>query len=315
VLKRFGGTGNRSLFGSHVPEAADLIIANPPYVRTQVMGALQAQALARRFGLTGRVDLYYAFLIGMSQVLKPRGIAGIIVSNRFMTTNSGAGVRAAVRQRFNLRHVWDLGDTKLFNAAVLPAVLLVEGCDSHPAEAPRFTSIYETDDPAEHEAADPIDALQREGVVETPAGRRFRVQHGRLEATAVPDAIWRVATEAGNAWLATVKAHTWGTFGDIGRVRVGVKTCADNVFIRSDWEDTPLNERPELLRRVTTHHVARRFRALWPEKCRYILYPHEVMNGKRRAVSLSLYPRSGAYLRRHRAILEQRQYVLEAGRM
>ncbi|HET9032632.1 MAG TPA: N-6 DNA methylase, partial [Dokdonella sp.] len=61
----------------------DLVIANPPYVRTQIMGAQQAQQLARQFGLTGRVDLYYPFLLGISRVLGEDGVAGVITSNRF----------------------------------------------------------------------------------------------------------------------------------------------------------------------------------------------------------------------------------------
>lgn len=43
----------------------DIVIANPPYVRTQVMGASQAQQLSRHFGLSGRVDLYYPFLLAI----------------------------------------------------------------------------------------------------------------------------------------------------------------------------------------------------------------------------------------------------------
>ena len=70
------------LFGSAAPY--DMIIANPPYVRTQIMGADRAQQLAQQFGLTGRVDLYHAFLLGMATVLAPGGAAGFIVSNRFM---------------------------------------------------------------------------------------------------------------------------------------------------------------------------------------------------------------------------------------
>ena len=118
VLEHFGDSGNGSLFRPSVPKAYDLIIANPPYVRTQIMGASTAQLLAKQFGLTGRVDLYYAFILGMAWVLKPQGVAGIIVSNRFMTTRSGASVRQALLERFNIHHVWDLGDTKLFDAAV-----------------------------------------------------------------------------------------------------------------------------------------------------------------------------------------------------
>src|SRR5262245_59855475 len=64
------------LFTETTPEGFDMIIANPPYVRTQVLGAKQAQFLAARFGLLGRVDLYHAFIVAMAKLLKPRGTAG-----------------------------------------------------------------------------------------------------------------------------------------------------------------------------------------------------------------------------------------------
>lgn len=76
----------------------DLIIANPPYVRTQVMGSLEAQRLAAEFGLSGRVDLYHAFLLAMAKVLASKGAAGFIVSNRFMTTKGGGALRVVRRQ-------------------------------------------------------------------------------------------------------------------------------------------------------------------------------------------------------------------------
>ena len=187
VLEHFRIGGLGSLFRNHAAsEGYDLIIANPPYVRTQIMGTAQARILAAQFGLSGRVDLYYAFILGMSQVLKPRGVAGIIVSNRFMTTKSGASVRQTLLDRFSVRHAWDLGDTKLFDAAVLPAVLLVEGKDGKRAEAPAFTSIYQTSEPGCGMAADPISALNAEGVVEVEDGRRFQVQHGALDTNGTP---------------------------------------------------------------------------------------------------------------------------------
>ncbi|MEX2408480.1 MAG: TaqI-like C-terminal specificity domain-containing protein, partial [Rhodovibrionaceae bacterium] len=314
VLEHFGASGHGSLFHRAVPEAYDLIIANPPYVRTQIMGATQAQLLAEQFGLAGRVDLYYAFILGMSQVLKPKGIAGIIVSNRFMTTRSGASVRQAVFDRFNIRHAWDLGDTKLFEAAVLPAVLLVEGKNGHKHETPTFTSIYQTTEPATGTATDPITALDTEGVIEIDDGRHFHVQHGKLNTNGTPDGVWRIATDAVDTWLATVEANSWGTFRDIGKIRVGVKTCADKVFIRNDWHDMPASDRPELLKPLTTHHIARRFKPLASDQPSQILYPHEVVQGRRHAVDLPRHPRSQAYLEAHRQALEGRRYVIEAGR-
>ena len=312
--KSFEHNGHENRRYSSVPKSYDLIIANPPYVRTQVMGAMQAQLISERFGLSGRVDLYHAFILGMSLVLKPHGIAGIIVSNRFMTTKSGASIRQAIFDRFQMRHAWDLGDTKLFEAAVLPAVLLVEGKNSHKRRPSSFTSIYQTSDIANRTATDPITALNMKGVIKIDDGRHFNVQHGKLDTNGSPDGVWRIATKASDAWLKTVESYSWGTFRDIGKIRVGVKTCADSVFIRNDWQDMPKSKRPELLRLLTTHHVARRFRPQAPNKPKHILYPHEVVHGRRCAVDLASYPRTRAYFAAHRPALEGRKYVIEAGR-
>ncbi|MGB8657047.1 MAG: N-6 DNA methylase [Candidatus Zixiibacteriota bacterium] len=314
VLDHFGIGDNGSLFSPTIPETYDLIIANPPYVRTQIMGARQAQKLSSRFCLSGRVDLYYAFILAMAEVLKPKGVAGIIVSNRFMTTRSGAPVRRALLQRLNICHIWDFGDSKLFNAAVLPTVLLAKGKNGHNPDRSDFTSIYETRLAPTSKASTPIEALSHTGVIRVGDGRKFLVQHGKLNTNGTLDGVWRIATKAVDSWLATVKAHKWGTFGDIGKIRVGVKTCADNVFIRTDWNDFPETERPELLKPLTTHHVARRFKALQSISHHQILYPHEMVHGIRHATDLSLYPRSLSYLARHRAQLVNRKYVLEAGR-
>jgi len=314
VLQHFSMDGNLSLFGPAVPVIYDLIIANPPYVRTQIMGATKAKLLAKQFGLSGRIDLYYAFILAMSQVLKPKGIAGIIVSNRFMTTKSGTSVRKAILKRFNLRHAWDLGDTKLFNAAVLPAVLLVEGKNGNKIETPQFTSIYQTSEPANDIATSPIVALEKEGIIETEDGRHFNVIHGKLDTGDTPDGVWRVATKTIEAWLTRVESFTWGTFRDIGRIRVGVKTCADKIFIRKEWMDMPEAVRPELLKPLTTHHIASRFKPLTSDRPSQILYPHEIIQGRRRAVDLSQYPNSQAYLELHRSVLEGRKYVTDSGR-
>jgi hypothetical protein len=90
-----------------------------------------------------------------------------------------------------------------------------------------------------------------------------------------------------------------------------VKSTADKVFVRSDWDTLP-GGRPELLRPLTTRHVARRFRAEAPT--REILYPHVATAEGRAAVALESFPRAARYLRRHRAQLEARDYLVQAGR-
>ena len=77
VLEHFKADDPASLFRIEPQTTFDFIIANPPYVRTQIMGTDQAQLLARQFGLSGRVDLYHAFLIGMAQVMRPGRSRGL----------------------------------------------------------------------------------------------------------------------------------------------------------------------------------------------------------------------------------------------
>ena len=218
------GVNDQLLFSAAANPAYDLVISNPPYVRTQIMGASQAQSLGRQFGLTGRVDLYHAFMLAIARVVRAEAVSGMIVSNRFMTTRSGAKVRRALLERLRVLSVWDFGDTKLFEAAVLPAVVLARGIQAERIESPiPFTSVYETKLPHKHLVPDPIDAVSYDGVVQVNDGRRFNVRQGYLETDDQEEGVWRIANKTTEEWLATVARHTWGTFGDIGRVRVGVK--------------------------------------------------------------------------------------------
>ena len=48
-----------------------------------MLGAVGAKKLATRFGLTGRVDLYHAFVKAMTMALRGGGWLGLLTSNRF----------------------------------------------------------------------------------------------------------------------------------------------------------------------------------------------------------------------------------------
>lgn len=237
-------------------------------------------------------------------MLRPGGVCGIIVSNRFMTTRSGCTVRERLLDRFDVLHVWDFGDTKLFEAAVLPAVLLLRKKDGRPPVTPKFSSIYSTAQVAQYRCATVFDALRENGVVAVN-GKRYLVRHGELDHGNRSDGVWKIATVESDEWLATVRAHTFCTFGDLGKIRVGVKTTADKVFIRDDWESLPEEERPELLRPLITHFVAQRYRARVTQRPKRVLYTHELRDGERRVVDLAQYPRAARYLERHCSIWER----------
>lgn len=306
----------------------DLIIANPPYVRTQVLGAEQAQQLAVRYGLTGRVDLYHAFLVASTETLRPGGLMGIITSNRFLSTIGAGSVRRYLATHYDIEEVIDLGDTKLFEAAVLPAIFIgrrrKETSPLRRRRLPRFLKVYSQANPAA--AALPVssattsiyDVLRRgrPGCYRVQQGI-FKLACGDLALDPDPSQVWCLTTAEEAEWLDRVRRASSGLFGVVAAVRVGIKTTADEVFIRSSWESLPSERQPEneLLHDLLGHEEARRWslpKSVQPS--RRVLYPHEVSSGRRQPVDLERYPRARSYLEWHRKRLERRKYVLHAGR-
>lgn len=305
-----------NLFEQHSPTLYDAVIANPPYIRTQVLGSKKAQTLSKKFNLNGRVDLYHAFILGIAKLLKPGGILGIIVSNRFMTTKSGENVRKNILELFDVLQIWDFGDTQMFEAAVLPAVLILKKKANADIKIDTcFTSIYSSNDGHAEVTADSIlEAIKHVGIVRITNKGFYKIQQGSLDNGNSNKGVWTLSNGKVDDWLKTVESNSYLKFSDIGKIKVGVKTTADRVFIRTDWDLFQDEEKPELLRRLTTHHIARRFKPMEGDKWRWILYPHETVNGIRKVIELNRYPKTAKYLNQHKAALEKREYVIQAGR-
>jgi hypothetical protein len=299
---------NHSLFDEPA-QLFDVVITNPPYVRTQVLGAQTAQVLARRFGLRGRLDLSHAFVRLYASVLRKGGVLGAILSNRFMTTRAGAEVRAFIQQNLPPVEIWDLGDTRLFDAAVLPSVVIARNGRSRTPDAPSFTSVYQRVPTAR--SVPPAAVI---GSLEGQPSDCLVIKRGRLATGDSLDGVWRVETSGDAAWLSTVARNTALVFKDVGPIRVGIKTTADSIFIADDWRTRCGGEEPELIRPLVTHREANPIRPRRATTGRSVLYTHEIRDGKRRAVELEHFPVSAKYLAAHREQLESRSYVREAGR-
>lgn len=299
----------------------DLVISNPPYVRTQVLGATAAQQLAARFGLTGRVDLYHAFIKAMTMALRSGGLLGLLTSNRFLSVQSGSSVRDWLGSQFQLLRLVDLGDTKLFKAAVLPAIVVglrragvkIQDCE--------YSRVYEATQSAGVNVQNVDSVLEVldgtfSGFVRA-SGVCFQVQLGRLQLSNESKRPWAMSNSGIDTWLSTVRHNSEGEFADVGKVCVGIKTTADSVFIRDDWECLAESERPEdeLLRPLVTHHVAEKWRLpLGSINMKRVLYPYALTCDNRNPLDLQRFPRAAAYLRKHEKTLRNRKYLIDAGR-
>jgi SAM-dependent methyltransferase len=300
---------------------AHVIVANPPYVRTQALGADRAQELAAAFDLSGRVDLYQAFLVAMSRTLVEGGTLGAILSNRFLSTKSGASTRKHFDSAYEVLDVTDLGDTKLFEAAVLPAVIVARKYSKchEVVEPPRFARIYEREgdglpNPSPRMVESIQEALSIKGTV-CMNNRIFDVVTGVVLAPVNLDDPWQLVSDEERDWMNAVEEGATTTVGDLVKARVGIKTTADKVFIRDDWDHLPPDRRPEpdVILPLITSDDARAPERGWPgPKC--VLYTHEVADGRRRVINMDLYPKAAAYLQSHYERLAGRTYVRKAKR-
>lgn len=308
------------IFGASAwPETFDAIISNPPYVRTQVMGASSAKKLAAQFGITGRVDLYHAFALAMTSVLREGGVLGLLCSNRFLTIQSGATLRKALLNYYELHDIFDLGDTKLFEAAVLPAVVIGTK-RSVTQQHCGFTKIYEV-----HEASEDAGAPFPGVLAAVIAGAEdkirvddtvFLIERGKLAVASNSTEPWRISSPEQDTWLTGVRSKAPCTFADLVNIRVGIKTTADNVFIRNDWSTLPSEMQPEdeVLLPLVSNKVAAQWWPLPAKDRPYVLYTHTTENGKRVPIDFARYPRAQRYLEENREQLAGRKYVTEAGR-
>ena len=301
-----------------VNEFADLIIANPPYVRTQILGTEQAQLLAKKFGLKGRVDLYYPFLIAMTHALKENGIIGVITSNRYLSTKSGESVRNFLTENYEILEVIDLGDTKLFDAAVLPAIFIGRKKNKPQNDSSRFYKIYE--ELNGHKG----DLIPVQSVFEAldfkdngyflVRGKSFKKSSGVLKYGKTKESTWTMLSNDEALWVSKVENNSKSIIKDHFKVRVGIKTTADKIFINDKWDK--LNEikpEEELLKDLISQENIKPWSTCNKKKLK-VLYPHFSVDGKKQTIDLKDYPKANSYLLYHEEKLKGRKYLIDAGR-
>ncbi len=292
----------------------DAVITNPPYVRTQQLGHETAQLLATEFKLTGRIDLTHPFVTLMPTLLRPGGVLGLLCSNRFLTTRAGANMRRVFQTSLDPIEIYDLGDTKLFSAAVLPAIVVAMNRRPQESTVCSFASAYTDESASPTDPNSLYEALTTgSDAVISREGRVIAVRAGTLVQSISTAEPWRAANPSSDEWLKEIHDATWRTFGDIAKIRVGIKTTADRVFISDDWASVSPKPEDELLLPLITHDNVTPWQVS-EHLTTKVLYPYDLSKEKRTLVDMTRYPSAMGYLDSHADQLKSRRYVVEGGR-
>ena len=113
----------------------DLVLANPPFVRMELIME-EKPALKRRFPylFAGRADLYVYFYGLALHILREGGCLTFISSNTYLNSKFGEKLRQHFLDVATVRTLIDFAETKVFDAVVEPAIIVMEKAKANDSE-------------------------------------------------------------------------------------------------------------------------------------------------------------------------------------
>jgi type I restriction-modification system DNA methylase subunit/predicted type IV restriction endonuclease len=103
----------------------DAVIGNPPYVRSQSLGEEMRDYYGRHYAAaTKTYDIYVLFVERALSLLNSNGKVGLILPNKFFTTDYGEGLRRILGERKAIERLVDFEDAQIFEGAGTYTTLL-----------------------------------------------------------------------------------------------------------------------------------------------------------------------------------------------
>ncbi|MEL7592239.1 MAG: Eco57I restriction-modification methylase domain-containing protein [Anaerolineaceae bacterium] len=103
----------------------DVVIANPPYVRSEKLGDLKTELKeAYPKVYRGTADLYVYFFVRALDLLRKNGQLAFITSNKYLRAKYGEGLREFLSEKMRFDTLIDFGDLPIFDAAAYPCIAI-----------------------------------------------------------------------------------------------------------------------------------------------------------------------------------------------
>ena len=282
----------------------DLIIANPPYVRIQNMESSKRKN-NNNFAVSGRFDLYQLFFNAITYSLKYDGFLCIITSNKFMFNKSGNKTRMFLSSNYNINLILDLGDSKMFEASVLPAIFLGQKKLLINNDFVEAIKVYETKQEC-NSTYNIFQAIENKiNCIVKKDKSNYEITIGTIDMNNSCEP-WSINTLNNNSFIDKVNNKRFCFLSDWANVKVGIKTTADKVFIKND-----ISEFDDIEKELVYELICSKNSKKWKQKAtpkKYIFYPYTLNNDIQNVIDLTKYPKSEKYIQKNSDILRARKY-------
>ncbi|OGN74885.1 MAG: hypothetical protein A2X25_00975 [Chloroflexi bacterium GWB2_49_20] len=106
-------------------EGFDIVIGNPPYVRIQTLDKSEVEYFKQNYlTATGSYDIYVLFVEQALRLLKPGGMMGYILPNKFMQVDYGLELRKLLSENKYVKKIVDFKESQVFEGATTYTCLL-----------------------------------------------------------------------------------------------------------------------------------------------------------------------------------------------
>ncbi len=113
-------------FGGAMAEGGfDIVIANPPYVRHELIKAIKPELKKRYKCFVGTADLLVYFYEQATNILKDNGVITFITSNKYYRAGYGKKLRAFLNSNLEMQTLIDFRDAPVFNNVIAYASILI----------------------------------------------------------------------------------------------------------------------------------------------------------------------------------------------
>lgn len=271
--------------------AADFVVGNPPYIRTEDLDDATEAAYRRRWPtMRGRADIYVGFYERSLAILNPGGKIGFICADRWMRNAYGANLRELISQRYCVETLWQMHDVDAFESEVsaYPAITVLANRSQ--------TSVVVVDTDKDFGAEDAATVARFVASNETHLAGESYVAH-RMEGWFEGRDLWPAGDPKRIAMLEDLNER-FPVLEDVStgtRIGIGVATGADKAYIANKDVDVESDRKLPL----TTTDDIRSGVFRWGE--RVLLNPWS--DGK--LVDLGDYPKLREALAAHPAIKQR----------
>lgn len=237
---------------SATPGGFDIVLANPPYVRMELIKP-QKPVLRKRFRHVHaeRADLYVYFYARAHELLRDGGTAAFISSNKWLRAGYGEPLRQHLLDAQSFGVVMDFGELPVFKSAATDAAIFVWTKEPRSGTATRWAMVKD------------LDRCYAEGVrrhferlaTSVPASQ-FHERGSRLATVATADFVMRMQKGAPSL------SEYFADLG-VGGMNFGIKTTFNDGFYRRSAQLVEMNlakaECDRFVRRAVFGDDVRRF--------------------------------------------------------